>query len=801
MKKVTLLFLLPILFLISCSGNSAPTDTVAEQTEQTPPVSPLDPVPIVAANAEQRIYHIDPQQSEARYAVDEILFGTVDGRTVVGSTPQITGELMIDWAQPSNSRLGVVEVELTSLKSDSNLRDQRIRDDYLASNTYPLATFVPDHDGVRFPATLSEGELVSFALPGTLTVRDITQKVQWLVDLTVAADQVNGSAELEIQMSDYELGPISIIGLLETQNEMILSLDFVATVDDVQSVAVVDAVEEMTAVSPVEGAPEYFADIEPILSDSCVACHAAGQLGHGIYPMETARDAVAYADDLAFVTSMRNMPPWPASDNNPEFMHDRRITDAEIELISAWAAAGAPIDGSLDTPLTASQQLFEPIRSDLVLSMPEEYTPSTESVDDFRCFLLDPQLEEDRFLTGYEVVPGNLQVAHHLITEVFNRNDIIDQVALKEAEDDIPGWYCFGNSGIDTDTETPADEARDAFSAMPTWTPGMNPEHFPEGTGLKLTPDSVIVMQMHYNTTSGTGPDQTAIHLELAPPEADLRPITGFDLFAPVEIPCPEDINTTACTREAALEWPTAGGGEADLMLVACDKTVADYAGQPAENVVSDCLYEVNIDGDLVLAYAHMHELGKAFNMELNPDTPEAQTILDIDRWDFDWQGTYRLAEPMRVSVGDKVRVSCTWDNSPEIGHLASTTPFEDSRAQVRSEQTDKMVQWLSGAARVSAHNEINPEDYRYIIWGEGTGDEMCIGSVAFVPDAGFEEVPPGNEIIPPLTLVRMFLMEFFQDPMMRIYTAVATILILGIITGIIVLVRRRSRNKRKLAL
>jgi hypothetical protein len=70
--------------------------------------------------------------------------------------------------------------------------------------------------------------------------------------------------------------------------------------------------------------------------------------------------------------------------------------------------------------------------------------------------------------------------------------------------------------------------------------------------------------------------------------------------------------------------------------------------------------------------------------------------MLDIERWNFHWQRTYRLAAPQMVSPGDRLSVECHFDNTP--GH-----------------------QPLVGGA------PIPPRD---AWWGEGTADEMCIGFI-----------------------------------------------------------------------
>ena len=67
------------------------------------------------------------------------------------------------------------------------------------------------------------------------------------------------------------------------------------------------------------------------------------------------------------------------------------------------------------------------------IAMPKAYTPSAPTgvgTDDYRCFLLDPKVAQDSFVTGFNVLPGNQDVVHHVI--LFRVPP--DRVAEAEAE-------------------------------------------------------------------------------------------------------------------------------------------------------------------------------------------------------------------------------------------------------------------------------------------------------------------------------------------------------------------------------
>ena len=109
------------------------------------------------------------------------------------------------------------------------------------------------------------------------------------------------------------------------------------------------------------------------------------------------------------------------------------------------------------------------------LPLPEgPYTPSAPSggTDDYRCFLLDPGITSDTFLSGVEVVPGNAAVVHHAI--LFHVP--ADQAAAAErvdAESPGQGWTCFGGSGIPTGGG-PGSQLADA-GWLGAWAPGGEP--------------------------------------------------------------------------------------------------------------------------------------------------------------------------------------------------------------------------------------------------------------------------------------------------------------------------------------
>jgi len=92
----------------------------------------------------------------------------------------------------------------------------------------------------------------------------------------------------------------------------------------------------------------------------------------------------------------------------------------------------------------------------------------------------------------------------------------------------------------------------------------------------------------------------------------------------------------------------------------------------------------------------HMHLRGTQASFEIKRAGGGDECMLDIPNWNFHWQNSYELSEPKPFSPGDQLAIECHWDNSP------ANQPVID------------------GA-------QVPPKD---LAWGEGTGDEMCLGAL-----------------------------------------------------------------------
>ncbi len=394
-------------------------------------------------------------------------------------------------------------------------------------------------------------------------------------------------------------------------------------------------------------------------------------------------DLVAY--DIALVTRLGYMPPWKPGGATPALLHERRLEPEQRASVRQWALAGAPLDVAADTPVAPSEADDVPVRSDLVLGMSEPYQGTGELSDDYRCFLLDPAFEEDMFITGFSLDPGERRVVHHSLVYLAGA-DARDEVAAAAGLDARPGWECFGGPGVSG-----------VGGVIASWVPGQVATVQPEGTGFLVPAGSFFVFQLHYNYGEQVLPDQTNLVLQTESADEDLLALQSVPLIAPVEIPCADPAAGPGCERSHVLrELRETEGLRAailpGLLLRLCGRTASEFQEQDGPMVTSSCDIPLSYAGTIVEIGGHMHTMGNRFSLTLNPDADDEQVLFEVPQWDFNWQGRYQYETPVHIAEGDIVRISCTWEKGTGEGQ-------------------------------------------RYTVWGEGTRDEMCLSSLTVLPD------------------------------------------------------------------
>ena len=188
---------------------------------------------------------------------------------------------------------------------------------------------------------------------------------------------------------------------------------------------------------------------------------------------------------------------------------------------------------------------------------------------------------------------------------------------------------------------------------MTGYAPGTNPTEAPEGTGVLLKKGHRLNIEVHYTVSGKPEEDNTRIGFYLLdqPPAKQLQ--TGAVIHRKFSIP-PHD---------------------------------REYAQS----------YTKKIDHD-VLLYAlnpHMHFRGKRMSFTLIRPDGSKQDLLSVPNYNFNWQRTYHLKEPLHIAAGSKLLIENSWDNS--------------------------------------ALNPHNPDPSKTVKWGDQSFDEMFFATFTYV--------------------------------------------------------------------
>lgn len=376
----------------------------------------------------------------------------------------------------------------------------------------------------------------------------------------------------------------------------------------------------------------YSRDIAPILNANCVTCHRAGAIGP--FSLATYDDVAPRAERIALVTGRRDMPPWKPEPGFGEFEGERRLSDANIDLIRRWAAAGAPAGDPRDLPPAPTWpegwQLGTP---DLVVTMPEPYPLAPGGEDIYRNFVIGVPLDVPRFVRAVELKPGSTGGLHHARLMI----DRTSSARLLDAEDATPGY-----DGMRSDqTQFPDGH-------FIGWSPGKLPTVVPDRLAWRLDPGTDLVVKAHML------PRGTAQTVQVT---------VGF-FFA--ETP------------------PT----ETPVALHLGSMTIDIPAGASAHVVEDE--YELPTDADVLAIYPHAHFLGRSVDgFARLPDGTE-RWLLKITDWDFNWQDEYRYARPIRLPKGSTVVMRYVFDNSAGNPRNPSTPP---RRVRFGQKSTDEMAE------------------------------------------------------------------------------------------------------------
>jgi mono/diheme cytochrome c family protein len=448
----------------------------------------------------------------------------------------------------------------------------------------------------------------------------------------------------------------------------------------------------------VRGGAPTWATVAPIFAEKCAGCHTPG--GIAPFSLLSARAAKAHANGILVMTKLGRMPPWMPGHDSPDYLGQSRriLTPAEKQLIAHWVNGGARIGSGLSVKPVGSSSSAP--GTTMTLTPRRSYMPKAAvgALDDYHCFLLEPHLAQDAFVTSAVIKPQRPTIVHHVILFEAAGENATEARRLNEASGGN-GWTCFGGPGLSETHPTGDSATGDRLGAPPwiaAWVPGHANNDLPQGTGVLVHAGAAIVMQVHYNLIHPARRDRSRAIIRFAPAaQTKLTPLNTILIPAPVELPCPRNVHSTLCTRDVAVQQEVKKYGyNAALipsgLLYICGKSLADYPQSPSsvKSLSTSCDRRVNRPLRIYGVAGHMHIRGYDVKIQLN-----GKTLLHIPRWNFHWQDAYYLAKPVDANVGDVIHVSCKFDNS------AIKQPLVNGRL-------------------------LKP---RYVLWGEGTTDEMCL--------------------------------------------------------------------------
>jgi polyisoprenoid-binding protein YceI len=165
---------------------------------------------------------VDASGSFVGYRVQEQLVG-IGANTAVGRTSSVTGSLTA-----SGTSITAVEMsaDLTTLKSDSEQRDGRLRDDGLQTSRFPTAMFKLTTP-IELGSVPVEGETVNATATGDLTIHGMTKSVQIPIQAQLKGNVVTVVGSIGIVFTDYGFSGPSSFKVLSVEDHGIMEFQLV----------------------------------------------------------------------------------------------------------------------------------------------------------------------------------------------------------------------------------------------------------------------------------------------------------------------------------------------------------------------------------------------------------------------------------------------------------------------------------------------------------------------------------------------------------------------------------------------
>ncbi len=381
--------------------------------------------------------------------------------------------------------------------------------------------------------------------------------------------------------------------------------------------------------------PTFNKDVAPILFDNCVICHREGQMA----PMALTSYSLArpWARAIKDKVVSREMPPWhaDATTSSLTFKNDRSLSRHEIDTIVAWAEAGAPEGNPEDlqaAPQYSDGWLIQGLGDpDMVIYMPVERHIEPDGELPMENYYVPVPWEGTKYAKAIESRPSNFVATHHTV------------VHLRAS---LPPGTRLDERGVAVkDPSIVADQDGFEFAQrsvkLTGYAPGKGFKKYPEGSGRMLPSEWYFVFNQHYQPTGKPEVDRSMLGLWFHddPVSMDVREVSASDGVSIVE-------------------------GQELLVLDGQRRPMIPNIPPHADNWKITTVKVFPEDTTVFALSPHMHLRGKDFTYVLvRPDGSE-ELLLNVPRYDFNWQTFYELEEPLVIPAGSKIVSTAHFDNS-----------------------------------------------------------------------------------------------------------------------------------------
>ncbi|MDP6651281.1 MAG: redoxin domain-containing protein [Gammaproteobacteria bacterium] len=400
--------------------------------------------------------------------------------------------------------------------------------------------------------------------------------------------------------------------------------------DDVSKPLVAASGEAVTYA--VQAVVSYSKDIAPVLAEECANCHREG--GVAPFAMDGHSMVQGWSPMIREVLMTRRMPPGQIDGHIGDFVNDRLVDDQDVRNIIAWVEAGAPKDDGNDplAELTWPETKWAFGEPDMVLDIPATTVPATGN-GVFVNVEVTFDMPEDRWLRGSQIVAGDRTVLHHTV----NRLDYPEEIGKSR------GGF-LGGGAVDK-------------ASITAYVPGGTPRMLPPDTGGLLKAGSLLTLNMHYTPNGRETVDNSQL---------------GVWFYPEGEVPKERMSGQCACIFPN--NWTTIPPRDPNFEQVSTITIPRD----------------ANIHSYL----PHMHFRGKYMRFYADYPDGSREELLNIAKYNYNWQLSYTYEEPKFVPGGTKITAVGAFDNS--------------------------------------AQNPANPNPDRAVDWGNESWDEMFFGAMQY---------------------------------------------------------------------